>query len=392
MESDMILPGLLPPHLRHHTTMTKSDVKLPPPPTRPRKIIQMKPRDGKNVGASIESVMPIANPRPTPHYRSNGRTSSSHGATASTGSKKTARKTAHSIIERRRRSKMNEEFDTLKEMIPACQGQAMHKLAVLQAGIDYVRYLEQCVTDLQAGSPHAEGSDALPASSALAAAAYRRGGTRTPRPGDEASTDDGAEPEDDDSDFEGDDIAANHDVVMEGLEAMPPNDAGHPTLAFAGGTVAPISRDPQPSSRPSSAYTSPTIHPQSQQSSHKPHSSYPSLSDPKFAPILPHPGPNWRAVSTHSSTTASEWSSPAFGAHAESPAERLHSPLTTDSSPALAPSRSQNQSQLKPASLGPAAMCEADQEATAALLMLNRDRRQSRTERVGLSVQDLLSG
>jgi len=65
--------------------------------------------------------------------------------------RKIARKTAHSLIERRRRSKMNEEFGVLKDMIPACKGQEMHKLAILQASIDYLRYLEQCVTDLKAG-------------------------------------------------------------------------------------------------------------------------------------------------------------------------------------------------------------------------------------------------
>jgi hypothetical protein len=35
------------------------------------------------------------------------------------------------LIERRRRSKMNEEFGVLKDMIPACTGE-MHKLAILQ--------------------------------------------------------------------------------------------------------------------------------------------------------------------------------------------------------------------------------------------------------------------
>jgi hypothetical protein len=53
------------------------------------------------------------------------------------------------LIERRRRSKMNEEFNTLKNMIPACKGQEMHKLAILQASIDYVNYLEQCIADLK---------------------------------------------------------------------------------------------------------------------------------------------------------------------------------------------------------------------------------------------------
>jgi hypothetical protein len=49
--------------------------------------------------------------------------------------RKIARKTAHSLIERRRRSKMNEEFGVLKDMIPACQGQEMHKLAILSVCI-----------------------------------------------------------------------------------------------------------------------------------------------------------------------------------------------------------------------------------------------------------------
>ncbi|KAK5266894.1 hypothetical protein LTR40_014398, partial [Exophiala xenobiotica] len=53
-------------------------------------------------------------------------------ATSAAG-RKIARKTAHSVIERRRRSKMNEEFGVLKDMIPACEGVEMHKLAILQA-------------------------------------------------------------------------------------------------------------------------------------------------------------------------------------------------------------------------------------------------------------------
>jgi len=47
---------------------------------------------------------------------------------------------------------MNEEFNTLKNMIPACKGQEMHKLAILQASIDYVNYLEQCIADLKVAS------------------------------------------------------------------------------------------------------------------------------------------------------------------------------------------------------------------------------------------------
>lgn len=104
------------------------DFDLPPPPTRTRKIIQMKPKspakslrskdNTKGSSQSSEETMPTSKKKqPT--------------ATSVAG-RKIARKTAHSLIERRRRSKMNEEFGTLKDMIPACTGQEMHKLAILQ--------------------------------------------------------------------------------------------------------------------------------------------------------------------------------------------------------------------------------------------------------------------
>jgi len=57
-------------------------------------------------------------------------------SSTSVAGRKIARKTAHSLIERRRRSKMNEEFSVLKDMIPACTGE-MHKLAILQVSEDY---------------------------------------------------------------------------------------------------------------------------------------------------------------------------------------------------------------------------------------------------------------
>lgn len=55
-------------------------------------------------------------------------------SSTSVAGRKIARKTAHSLIERRRRSKMNEEFGVLKDMIPACTGE-MHKLAILQVSV-----------------------------------------------------------------------------------------------------------------------------------------------------------------------------------------------------------------------------------------------------------------
>lgn len=55
-------------------------------------------------------------------------------SSTSVAGRKIARKTAHSLIERRRRSKMNEEFGVLKDMVPACTGE-MHKLSILQVNL-----------------------------------------------------------------------------------------------------------------------------------------------------------------------------------------------------------------------------------------------------------------
>ena len=46
---------------------------------------------------------------------------------------------------------MNAEFGVLKSMIPACNGVEMHKLAILQASIEYLKYLEECVERLKNG-------------------------------------------------------------------------------------------------------------------------------------------------------------------------------------------------------------------------------------------------
>ncbi|TVY33843.1 Sterol regulatory element-binding protein, partial [Lachnellula subtilissima] len=120
----------------------KDSFALPPPPTRSRKIIQMKPRQAEEIGAPKDSPRYTA-PKPTTPPKKK------QPSSTSVAGRKIARKTAHSLIERRRRSKMNDEFGVLKDMIPACTGE-MHKLAILQASIDYVRYLEDCVTKLQA--------------------------------------------------------------------------------------------------------------------------------------------------------------------------------------------------------------------------------------------------
>lgn len=147
MESAFALPPAaynrsppLSPVIQRKRTLSgsgKAKEDLPPPPSRARKIIQMKPKEETNVPSSASSsAKPNSPKRKQP------------SATSAAG-RKMARKTAHSIIERRRRSKMNEEFGVLKDMIPACKGVEMHKLAILQAGIEYVKYLQGCVEKLQ---------------------------------------------------------------------------------------------------------------------------------------------------------------------------------------------------------------------------------------------------
>ncbi|KAK5390137.1 hypothetical protein LTR20_003145 [Exophiala xenobiotica] len=132
---------------------SNSAYALPPPPSRARKIIQMKPKSAPSPDSDASYAPPPA-PTSTSNTtpKSAGATTNSKrkqpSATSAAG-RKIARKTAHSVIERRRRSKMNEEFGVLKDMIPACEGVEMHKLAILQAGIEYVRYLEGCVAQLK---------------------------------------------------------------------------------------------------------------------------------------------------------------------------------------------------------------------------------------------------
>ncbi|KAL8781643.1 MAG: hypothetical protein Q9213_005908 [Squamulea squamosa] len=135
------------------TAQKPSEYSLPPPPTRTRKIIQMTPRV-QSTDARTDS-----SPETVPNKARSSRAlaSSAKGkaqarkqpSSSSQAGKRIARKTAHSVIERRRRSKMNEEFGVLKDLIPACKDQDMHKLAILQASIDYLRYLEQCIVDLK---------------------------------------------------------------------------------------------------------------------------------------------------------------------------------------------------------------------------------------------------
>jgi len=107
---------------------------LPLPPTRSRTIIQMKPKAQQSQDSA--KLLASQTSKGSGKKGTSGTNSSATGnkqpTSTSVAGKKIARKTAHSVIERRRRSKMNEEFGVLKAMIPACTDQDMHKLAILQ--------------------------------------------------------------------------------------------------------------------------------------------------------------------------------------------------------------------------------------------------------------------
>lgn len=135
---------------KRKSSLTKKDhiaIPLPPPPGRARKIIEMKPK-------------PSTSASPIPSSSSTAAKDTTEGtkktSKSTTASRKISRKTAHSLIERRRRGKMNDEFEVLKDMIPACKasedggsGREMHKLEILKASVEYIRYLKDCVCQFQ---------------------------------------------------------------------------------------------------------------------------------------------------------------------------------------------------------------------------------------------------
>ncbi|PBP28300.1 HLH, helix-loop-helix DNA-binding protein [Diplocarpon rosae] len=287
-----------------HVASGKDVFALPPPPTRSRKIIQVKPREQQDEEESChDSLIPSMGKGGAAATKKRQPSSST-----SVAGRKIARKTAHSLIERRRRSKMNEEFGVLKDMIPACTGE-MHKLAILQASIDYVRYLEDCVGKLKAENSR---TNATPTSEQLP----------LPPPAPRVACD---------TPRQNQSFEEQEDVEMGG--------SGQASPAYS----APVARSNRPSA-------SPALKPQDFDA---------SISK------------DYR----HCSFTGPITTSPALGPGAYEYAGSAASVGSTITSPALLP-------QPNP-----------DEEATAALLMLNSDRRgiNGSTSGRGMSVKDLLS-
>ncbi|EXJ68286.1 uncharacterized protein A1O5_08901 [Cladophialophora psammophila CBS 110553] len=285
-----------PRHKRTSSGVVKSNVEsattsyaLPPPPSRARKIIQMKPKSqatNNSSPASDASYVPPASAATSttsaPSHRASATSSSGAASNAtatnskrkqpsatSAAGRKIARKTAHSIIERRRRSKMNEEFGVLKDMIPACEGVEMHKLAILQAGIEYVRYLEGCVAQLKEENANLGGKVRSSTSSRMQI---------DEPPGEDEDLDD--EEEDDEQDEDEEQDEAVDDVPAPA--APPMKIRTHRPSATAGSEWA--LRDSRKSSvaslSSSSAYPSPHIHSQS-------HGAMDEMGGMRKRPLLP---------------------------------------------------------------------------------------------------------
>ncbi|ANB15162.1 Max-like protein X [Sugiyamaella lignohabitans] len=121
-----------------------NDSVLPPPPSRACTIIQTVPSDmtskkGAQAGGrrkrSKKDEMPIDDEQ-----------------------RKKARRTSHSDIERRRRLKINEQFEALRQLVPACSQLTtakrggdigLHKLDILQESVAFIKHLIECVNTME---------------------------------------------------------------------------------------------------------------------------------------------------------------------------------------------------------------------------------------------------
>jgi hypothetical protein len=320
----------------------------------------MKPKDAQEA-PKAQSEKQDAKPSTE---KAGGAKKKQSGNTTAAG-RKIARKTAHSLIERRRRSKMNEEFGVLKDMIPACRDQEMHKLAILQASIEYMRYLEQCVADLKTAnqarldSPSSVGSE-------LAPPPLRR-----------------TFDEDDEDDQEDEDEEMKDVVSPTHVANAIPKSAYH--VATASPAIYPSDR----SVHSHSTTTSPAMLPQDRNYNY--YSAHPS---PALQPSDPH------RYSLTSVTSPSILASPAFSAQAsQTPSAAMFSnpfhtgPPSTGPIPAPGSAHGAAPFALTSPALGPQADRE-DQIATEALMMLNSADRRSWTGNGarGMSVKELLSG
>lgn len=347
---------------------------LPPPPSRSRKIIQVQPEDASK--STSKSSSQLAHGRKRSESGKSGTSAAgpsgvagpSHKSTAA--SRRTARKTAHSIIERRRRSKMNDEFETLKELVPAARGQNMHKLAILQAGIEYVRYLEDCIHGLKGARQQSGASSFKGTPMQLPADLHQR-----PAKADTSMHNDEMEDDDDENDDDDDDMDED-DAEDSERETEEPTMGSTPRASRPGSMHKSVSNTPSPAIYPLNSHASissyalstgspsPAILP-SYKTAYSTTTGSSTLPSPA---LLPHDYKAPLAANTHGATVRLNGSS----------AIDYHS-LQVHAKKALAYHG------------------EADQEVIATLTMMGTERRRSQEEKDrmdgtrGMSVRDLLS-
>lgn len=256
---------------------------------------------------------------------------------------------------------MNEEFGVLKDMIPACAGQEMHKLAILQASIEYMRYLQQCVDDLKTRS------------SKRASPTPQSPQNELPPPPAQNSI-----PEEEDD--EGEDENEDEDEDEEMSDAVSPKHTFATAPRNTNYNFATTSPAIYPSDRSVySSTASPALRPGDQRN-------YPAAISPALQPSDPR---HYSLASSIRSTATSPQASPAFGGHTPCQTQFQNPFPTAPSSKNSISGPSGGTFALTSPALGPQADRE-DHEATEALLMLNTDRRSWNGGGRGMSVKDLL--
>ncbi|ONH67429.1 Transcriptional regulator of form adherence 6 [Cyberlindnera fabianii] len=150
-------------------------MRIPSPPELKPTIIQMQSTDTTEESAvsdrPVDDAATVSAPASTQDgdqktKKKRRRSSSSLVSQNEIEKRRREHKTAHSIIEKKRRIRMNREFEALKFLIPACRnnlntssnnGEGMYKLTILQSTVDYIRYLHSVIniqkSELESKSP-----------------------------------------------------------------------------------------------------------------------------------------------------------------------------------------------------------------------------------------------
>ncbi|KAI7852827.1 helix-loop-helix DNA-binding domain-containing protein [Circinella umbellata] len=94
----------------------------------------------------------------------NKRTTTTTNISNNATSRRESSSSQHSLIEKRRRERINDKIQQLKEIIPTCNPysdqqpirgpsfhQPLHKLAILEAAIDYIQQMHQTLLNHSSG-------------------------------------------------------------------------------------------------------------------------------------------------------------------------------------------------------------------------------------------------